>query len=626
MKVWRIAAVLFAALFLLTVLYGHLNDVTRRSNPQAVQGVLDLTGWDFEKNGVVNLDGEWEFFREKRDRRMALEMSLFGGLLIMAFYHFGLFAFRREEKSILYFGLFCLCISIRALLLGETFLTEVFPNCGWETALKVKYLTFYLALPLIVMFLESLFPQEFPKIIITITWAASLGFGSLVALTPGRIFTHTHMAYQIFTIVITAFLLYSIILAIARKREGAALVCAGGLALAFTVINDILFFNELNATGVITPFGMLIFVLAHSVVLAMRFSKTSSKVEELSTRLPALDKLTEVDLRLQTAERPAQGLSTEELENLNCQLQELNWNLEQKVAERTAALDLSNRRLENMNEELSRMENSRRHLLTNISHDLKTPMTSIQGYVEAILDGVIDGEELQKKYLKLIHDKILGLNRLTQELFELTRLESRQVNLQLRKIPVDRLIRQIYEKYALDVEAAGLTLELDIPGGAAQLKGVKPGAPGGDDGFPAVKVDPDLMDRVFVNLIFNAIKFTRQGGKITIGCLIPDLLKGGVYNGEPGFDKPVSVKLSGSEVLIRVKDNGMGIPPEDLPYVFDRFYKGSKSRKSTGSSSGLGLAITKEIIEYHGGRIWVESKVHKGSTFCFTLPVSFRQT
>ncbi len=272
------------------------------------------------------------------------------------------------------------------------------------------------------------------------------------------------------------------------------------------------------------------------------------------------------------------------LHQLVMQLKESNEILENKVRERTSALEQSNQRLEEINKDWSKLQKSRLDLLSNISHDLKTPMTSIQGYVDALLDGIVTEPQKQEQYLRRIQVKIAGLIKLTQELFELTQLESRNITLNLQNIPVDSIVRQIYDKYNLDIESAGMKINTDIPALAV---------------FPSVMVDIDRIERVFSNLIFNAIKF-----KVTENSAIVI-----------GFD------LSVNEVTFRVKDNGTGIAEQDLPHIFDRFYMGSKARTSSSDGHGLGLAIAKEIVEYHGGHIWVESTLGQGSTFYIALPI-----
>lgn len=274
--------------------------------------------------------------------------------------------------------------------------------------------------------------------------------------------------------------------------------------------------------------------------------------------------------------------------------------LEQKVQARTQELERANRQLEKTNEKLARMQQSRRRLLSNISHDLRTPITSIQGYIESILDGVVESPEQQKYYLQRSYKRLIGMNRMIQDLFDLSRLEAGQVAFEFEIIPADQLVRQLYLQYEFDVKKAGLTFELQLPDPAELANrddtlAMIPPDPDGHQGlYPLVEVDPGRMEQVVGNLISNAIKHTPAGGTIH-----------------------VSMTLKPGEVLIKVADSGSGIPAGDLPYIFDRFYSENPSR----NGSGLGLAICKEIITFHRGRMWAESILGKGATFCFTLPV-----
>jgi signal transduction histidine kinase/uncharacterized protein HemY len=236
-------------------------------------------------------------------------------------------------------------------------------------------------------------------------------------------------------------------------------------------------------------------------------------------------------------------------------------------------------------EKLERLEKSRQQLLSNISHDLRTPITSIQGYIEAMQDGLINSEEGRKKYLERIHSKIFILKRLIDDLFQLAKLESRQMTFYFKHIRAADLLKSIYIKYELDVKKADKKLiigdyKFDI-----------------EDVF--ISIDLDRIDQVFGNLIFNALKFVPQGGVIELCC----------------------ERKSLEEIVFKIKDNGKGISEEDIPNIFERFYKGSKSRDASIGSSGLGLSIAREIVEYHGGRIWVENNSDKGCTFYFTTPI-----
>lgn len=288
--------------------------------------------------------------------------------------------------------------------------------------------------------------------------------------------------------------------------------------------------------------------------------------------------------------RSAQELSlnAQQLAELNQQLSELNINLEYRIQDRTVEL-------EQKNKDLGRLELSRRRLLSDISHELRTPMTAIQGYVEAIVSGLVDDKEDQKVYLQMVLVKALGLNRLIHDLFELSRLESGKSEMILMMMSLQEFMDTIQDKFRLDITRANLSYEfqMDIP--TAQLRDYQ------------VVIDMDRITQVLTNLVFNAIQHTDAYGMIRLHCSIEE------WEGDSDNESP-------GQLTIRVEDNGAGIMEESLPFVFDRFFR-EKHNRHVVQGSGVGLAIAKEIIQYHDGNIYVESVVGKGSSFYFTLPL-----
>lgn len=298
--------------------------------------------------------------------------------------------------------------------------------------------------------------------------------------------------------------------------------------------------------------------------LARTFNSMSRKIAELLADLEA---------------------KAREQADLNEKLVEINWYLERRVKERTAELAETNTYLEAANKRLQSMEDSRRQLLANISHDLKTPITLIQGYVEALRDGIAAEPGDAEKYLDIIHSKTLDLNRLINDLLVLSRLESSQLPMDFVPIPATEAITSAAKKVAPDIIRAGLEFVLEVP-----------------VNLPEIRIDPDRLDRVFANLVVNAINHTPAGGTIT--------LRTGL-----GQDH------SAGHILVELKDTGAGIPPEHLPHIFTRFYRVDKSRRKPLGGSGLGLTIAREIITAHGGTVWAESSPGQGSSFFFTLPL-----
>ncbi len=221
-------------------------------------------------------------------------------------------------------------------------------------------------------------------------------------------------------------------------------------------------------------------------------------------------------------------------------------------------------------------------LITNISHDLKTPLTAIKGYTEGIMDGVADTEEKRNKYLRTIYTKAADMAVLVDELSFYTKIDSNIVTYNFEKLNIDEYFEDCVDEQSLDMELKNTVLSYH--------SNLEPGV--------LVLADPEQLRRVVNNVLGNAIKYLdKPEGKIDIRTL---------DNGE--------------FVLIEIEDNGAGIEEKDLPYVFDRFYRADTSRSSKKGGTGLGLAIAKKIIEDHSGRIRVTSEYGVGTTIMFTLP------
>lgn len=237
-----------------------------------------------------------------------------------------------------------------------------------------------------------------------------------------------------------------------------------------------------------------------------------------------------------------------------------------------------------------RLETVRQDFISNISHELRTPLASLKALTETLLDGALDDPPAAHRFLTRIETEVDSLTQIVQELLELSRIESGRVPIQFQKFDPKRLVNGARERLRLQAERAELEVITEF-------------APD----LPNVMADPPRMEQVLINLIHNAIKFTPKGGKITLRA-------NPSYNARTGND----------EVIFAVQDTGVGIPTDDLPRIFERFYKADRSR--SGGGTGLGLAIARHLVEAHKGRIWVESVERKGSTFQFSLLVAEEKT
>lgn len=228
-------------------------------------------------------------------------------------------------------------------------------------------------------------------------------------------------------------------------------------------------------------------------------------------------------------------------------------------------------------------QRSQREFVANVSHEMKTPLTSIQGFAQALLDGTADSKEAQQKAAQVIYSESERMHRMVLDLLDLAKLDAGTADLKMSPVNVRALLKSISEKFMPQSRRAGVNIELDIP-----------------EDLPPLIADGDRMAQVFTNLTDNALKFTPLGGKLTLRA---------------------SIEMD--RMQVSVTDTGAGIPEEDLPHIFQRFYQADPARMGgEAHGAGLGLAIAYEIVAAHGGRINVRSHTGSGTTMEVILPLS----
>jgi len=229
--------------------------------------------------------------------------------------------------------------------------------------------------------------------------------------------------------------------------------------------------------------------------------------------------------------------------------------------------------------DLEYAEQLRRNMVADVAHELRTPLSNIRGYLEAIRDGVIEPDAAA---MRSLNEEASLLSRLVNELQELSLAEAGELKLVYQAEDITKLVNQAVLPWQRQVAAKEISLSLNLP-----------------DGLPLVSIDWQRANEVLHNLLENAVAHTPKGGAIK-----------------------VAADAKGKWIEVSVSDTGEGIPAEDLPHIFERFYRVDKSRARATGGSGLGLTIARRLVEAHGGTITVESKLGKGSRFSFTLPVA----
>lgn len=310
--------------------------------------------------------------------------------------------------------------------------------------------------------------------------------------------------------------------------------------------------KRLQMLTIYTAVGGIILAALLSLFFSRLLSKPLVKMNKAALAMASGDYQQRVDI--QTNDEI--GLLANSLNTLACRLQE-------KISQ------------------LERQEQIRREFVTNVAHEIKTPLAVMQGFTETMIDGLVKTEKERDEYLQNILDEINRLKRLVYEVLDLKRMEEGHFDFDQEPCDLREIIDRVQRKLTQLTVEKGLRLEISM-----------------EKKLPFVTCNSDRIERVLINLIANAIRHTSTGGKIALW-----------------------VTTKANQVHLRISDTGEGIAPEDLPMIWERFYKGDKSRTRTQGGTGLGLAIAKRIIEGHGGQINVESKLNEGTTFNIVLPV-----
>lgn len=237
--------------------------------------------------------------------------------------------------------------------------------------------------------------------------------------------------------------------------------------------------------------------------------------------------------------------------------------------------------------EIRKLETIRSDFVANVSHELKTPLTSIKGFVETLLEGALDDKENNRNFLKIIQDHAERLNNLVDDLLSLSHLESKEITLNKKSSNLKQQLEEVISGFKSQLKKTSVQIKNDLPASVI------------------VEIDKDRIGQVFTNLIDNAIKFNKEKGTIRI------------------YAQDASEKIYGEQsrtIKVFVEDSGIGIPPKDIPRIFERFYRVDKARSRELGGTGLGLSIVKHIVELHGGSVGVESTEGLGSKFWFSLP------
>lgn len=647
--------------------------------------VVHVANWRYSKGGLWSqlFISQGDIAKDKRAKRISLLFVLFGGLLIMSFYHGGLYFLRNKETSSLFFFLWTLAASFRLLFSGRYYPIYDLIDVGWYWTIKVEYLTFYIAIPLFMQFVYEIFPKSIHKNFIKFFNTIGLLMALAVFFMDISIMTKSVVFYQVYTLIGILYIFISLFKIIKQREAGVYIFILGFIVLTISVIHDILVSNQIVDRNYWFPIGMLSFVLLQAYLLASRFTNTFSKAEVLSMQLnymnlhleKIVDERTEKlkaanDLLKQKNEEVSR--QSDQLELMNKELKKLSvaasetdngiiitdkngnieWvnkgfekmygfslselhlefghnlknagrsenmeslfekvmiekksvNYESKVEAKNGdliqvqttltpildakgdiiymvAIDTDISKIKQVQEELSRTISAKNKLFSIIAHDLRNPFNSLLGLTELIIeqyDSLKPDELLQ--FITDLNSASKSTYALLLNLLDWSRSQRNKVVLESSDYKIRELIIDAMESFKPLLTKKKLSVEVDIQEEIS------------------VFVDKPTIETVFRNLISNAIKFSPQGKNIY-----------------------VSASLNAGNVEIEFRDEGVGIPEENLNSIFSLEGKYSTSGTDQEKGTGLGLMLCKDFVGKNKGEISVQSKVDAGSTFKIKLPAS----
>jgi two-component system, sensor histidine kinase ChiS len=505
-----------------------VNYVFMNSEKEELEILVKISNFQFSRGGFwgsIKIGNQESIFRY-RDSSIALELFISGILFIMGIYHLALFYLRREDKSPLYFGIFCLTIFLRTGLTGERYLHTLLPSIDFSLGYKLEYLTLYLAAPIFIEFLGILFSNEMSKNFNKVLQIICILFSGVVIIFSPSYFSKTLPIFQIILIFNILYAIYILFKAIVKKREGARTFLLGFVIFAVIMINDILYVRNVINTGFFAPAGLVAFIFSQSYLLSARFSKAFSDAKE--ARLMAE---------------------------------------EQKQLVQTAK------------EEIERLGRAKDEFLANLSHEIKTPLVTIYGYSELLTmeEGL---PESIKEYGTEIYSSAGRLNSYMDDVLLVTDLET---NLQIDKKP-----------HSLSTLVGNALRPLDS---LIQEKKVQIQIP--DLSSTTILCDAILFERGLSNVLKNAIVYNKVGGTVKL-----------------------EVKQVGTFQEISILDTGIGIEPEYHEKIFEKFFRVDSSLSYEVSGVGLGLFLTKRIVELHGGSIGVGSQIGEFTNVWMKLAIN----
>ena len=638
--------------------------VTFENTSEAFDIIIHVSNFHHWQGGMWEpiLLGNPSQLNSMREKHLVISSFLFGTICIMGFYHLGLFWSRQKDKSILYFGLFCLLIAIRIITTGERYIVRLLPAIDYLILIKIIYLSFYICVPLFLMYSRELFREQVSKKMVKIVIVTCLIFCLPVLFTTPRFFTQTMPVYQILTLLILLYGIFKICLAVLKKQQGARVFLVGFLVLAITTVNDILYTRQIIATGHFVPFGLFIFIFSQSFIISQRFSKAFITIEKQSKKLKGeISEKQRIENHLKKSEEKYRKI-LESIEEAYYEV-DIAGNLTFFNRSLCRILGYSEDELMGMNNRQYLDEETARKVFIayNLVYRTKKPYKALDwklirkdgswGYVETSVSLRIDSKGREIGFRGIVRD-ITEQRKIEAQLVQAQKMESvgrlaggvaHDYNNALSVImgytelamanadlagPLQADLNEVLKagRRATDITRQLLAfarkqtiapIVLDLNESVENMLKMLRRLIGEDIdlvwlpmmGLGNIRMDPSQIDQILANLCVNARDAIKGVGKVTIET--KDMVFDEAYCADhTGF-------TPGKFVLLAVSDNGCGMDKEILNNIFEPFF----TTKDLDKGTGLGLSMVYGIVKQNKGFINVYSEPDKGTTIKIYLPL-----